>query len=313
MPEIPDLIGLRPIGWSETLTRDDDTVRDLDHQLKQLCQRNRDGSYATQRNRERLLSLIADQLHMLGFRGMGVRSLRPKHVEALVSHWQRTSLSVGTIKNRMSALRWWAEKTGRQNVIARGNDHYGIPERAFVNTESKAREVDGAALGQIRDAHVRISLELQQAFGLRREEAIKLQPAYADHGDRLVLKDSWTKGGKAREVPIRTEVQRAVLDRAHELAGHGSLIPADRNYRQQLRVYERQTANAGLSKLHGLRHAYAQTRFLELTGWKAPAAGGPTTSVLTAEQRAIDRTARLVISQELGHEREQITTVYLGR
>ena len=38
-----------------------------------------------------------------------------------------------------------------------------------------------------------MSLELQQAFGLRREEAIKFIPSFADRGDHLVLKASWTK------------------------------------------------------------------------------------------------------------------------
>ena len=310
---IPDLVGYGLPGGQKHLPEHRDTVRDLNYQLKQLCRHNRDGGYATQRNRERLLSLIADQLHALGFRGMGAQSLKPKHVEALVNRWQAESLSVGTIKNRMTVLRWWAQKVNRQNVIARQNDHYGIPDRVFVSTDSKARQVDGAALDRVKDDHVRMSLELQQAFGLRREEAIKFQPNYADQGDHLLLKDSWTKGGKAREIPVRTAAQRAALDRAHRLAGRGSLIPAERNYRQQLRVYERHTANAGLSKLHGLRHAYAQGRYEELTGWRAPAAGGPTSGSLTREQRAVDREARLVISRELGHEREQITTVYLGR
>jgi hypothetical protein len=82
---------------------------------------------------------------------------------------------------------------------------------------------------------------------------------------------------------------------------------------QQLRIYEGQTLRAGLSQLHGLRHAYAQQRYEELTGWKAPAAGGPTIKTLTPDQKAKDREARLTISHELGHEREQITAVYLGR
>lgn len=288
-------------------------MRDLNYQLKNLCRYNRDGGYATQRNRERILSMIADQLHALGYRGMGAQSLKPKHVEALVSHWQSEALSVGTIKNRMTALRWWAQKVNRQNVIARQNDHYGIPERTFVSAESKARHVDGDALARVKDVHVRMSLELQQTFGLRREEAIKFQPRYADQGSHLRLKESWTKGGKARVVPVRTDAQRAILDRAHRLAGRGSLIPAERNYRQQLRVYERHTTNAGLSKLHGLRHAYAQARYETLTGWKAPAAGGPRSKTLAPEQRVIDREARLIISRELGHEREQITNVYLSR
>ena len=288
-------------------------MRNLNHQLKQLCQRNRDGSYATQQNRERLLALIGDQLHVLGYRGLSARSLKPKHIEALVKRWQVEELSIGTVKNRMAALRWWAQKVNRQNVIARSNEHYGIPERTFVSNETKARQITETDLDRVRDSHVRMSLELQRTFGLRREEAIKFNPSYADRGDHLRLKDTWTKGGKAREIPVWTPAQREILDRAHRIAGRGSLIPAERNYRQQLRIYERHTANAGLSKLHGLRHAYAQSRYEELTGWKSPAAGGPTTGALSHEQRRLDHQARLTISQELGHEREPITAVYLGR
>jgi len=35
-------------------------MRDLNHQLKQLCQHNRDGSFGTQDRRERELTLIAN-------------------------------------------------------------------------------------------------------------------------------------------------------------------------------------------------------------------------------------------------------------
>ena len=191
--------------------------------------------------------------------------------------------------------------------------YYGIADRQFVTNVSKARAVITHDLEKVADRHVRMSLELQQAFGLRREEAMKFQPSYADQGNYIILKASWTKGGKAREVPVRSDAQRAVLERARALAGKGSLIPSSRNYRQQLRIYERHTANAGLSSMHGLRHAYAQQRYRELTGWPAPATGGPIVKTLTPQQKAIDQQARLAISLELGHEREQITSIYLGR
>jgi site-specific recombinase XerC len=288
-------------------------MRDLNYQLKTLCRNNRDGSYATQAQRQSMLELMANQLHELGFRQMSAQSLKPKHVEALIKQWQDAHLAVATIKNRMTALRWWAAKVNRQNVIARANEHYGIPDRQFVTNISKARSVSAEALVGIKDVHVRMSLELQQAFGLRREEAIKFIPADADKGDHLTLKDSWTKGGKARDIPIRTDAQREVLNRAQQLAGRGSLIPPNRNYVQQLRIYEGHTSRAGLSKLHGLRHSYAQQRYHELTGRPCPAAGGPAAKALEEAQRAQDHNARLTISQELGHEREAITTVYLGR
>jgi len=186
-------------------------VKELNYQLKQLCRRNRDGSYRTQADRERQLTLIANQLNALGYRKMNAQSLKPKHVEALVKHWQEEDISVGAIKNRLTVIRWWAQKVNRQNVVARSNDHYGIPDRQFVTNTSKARTVTAPDLEKVRDQHVRMSLELQQAFGLRREEAIKFQPSFADRGDHIVLKESWTKGGKSRVIPVRNEAQRAVV------------------------------------------------------------------------------------------------------
>ena len=287
-------------------------MRNLNYQLKQLCRQNRDGSYSTQNKRSHHLMQIADQLHALGFQGMNASSLKPKHVDSLVKLWQEQELSTGTIKNRMAVLRWWAQKVDKQNVVARSNDHYGIPDRQFVTNTSKAKALSAADLEKIPDPYVRLSLELQQAFGLRREEAIKFRPGFADRGSHILLKASWTKGGKERTVPIRNAEQRALLDRIRRQVGNGSLIPADRSYVQQLRLYERLTANAGLSRMHGLRHDYAQRRYEELTGWKSPAAGGPRVRALTPEQRLIDRKTRLAISIELGHSRGQVLSIYLG-
>ena len=116
-------------------------MRDLNYQLKQLCHRNRDGSYATQAKRMDHLMLIANQLYDLGFRGMQPRSLKQKHVDALVKDWLRQGLAVGTIKNRMAVLRWWAEKADRRNVVACSSAYYGIPDRQFVTNASKGKVV----------------------------------------------------------------------------------------------------------------------------------------------------------------------------
>ena len=288
-------------------------MKTLNHNLKQLCRNCKEGSYATQRNRERILTRAANELHAMGYRQMQAKSLKPKHIESLVKQWQERDLSIGTIKNRMAALRWWASKINKQNVIAKSNEHYGIPDRRFVTNESKAKDLPQEQLDKVKDEHIRMSLALQRAFGLRREEAMKFQPSYADKGDHITLKASWTKGGRPRAIPVRTEAQREVLNRARKLAGFGSLIPSHRSYVQQLRIYEGNTTRAGLSSMHGLRHGYAQKRYEELTGWKCPATGGPGREALSPEQKELDRQARLIISQELGHERIQIVATYCGR
>ena len=81
-------------------------MKKLNYELKTLCQRNKDGSYATRKARHNMLQLVAKQLPPLGYTHMGATSLKPKHVEALVQHWQSQGLSVGTLKQRMTAMRW---------------------------------------------------------------------------------------------------------------------------------------------------------------------------------------------------------------
>lgn len=46
---------------------------------------------------------------------------------------------------------------------------------------------------------------------------------------------------------------------------------------------------------------------------KAPKAGGLTSRELSVNQKMVDKEARLIISKELGHEREEVTVIYLGR
>ncbi len=284
-----------------------------------LTERNKDGSFSTQAARRDILAQVGRQLLEKGYRNLGVQGLKPKHIQALVQHWRMEGLSVATMKNRMAHLRWWAEKIGKHNVIPRTNDELELGRRRYVTNNNKARDLPHSVLLKIKDERIKVSIELQKAFGLRREECLKFQPVYALNGKKVSdvksirLAPTWCKGGRAREVPVKTEYQREVLEKALDLSGAGSMIPADKKYVQWLGRYEQDTRRAGLSKLHGLRHQYAQRRYLELTGWASPACGGPVRKELTADQLELDLEARLTISQELGHNREAITAIYLGR
>ncbi|MEO8104091.1 MAG: phage integrase N-terminal domain-containing protein [Betaproteobacteria bacterium] len=193
---------------------------------------------STQVGRERILTLIANQLRQMGFVNRHEQSLKPRHVEKLVGRWKAEGLSTGTLKNRMTELRWWAEKIGKANVVAKSNDVYGIADRRYVTNVRKARQLTHGDLTKVTDLYTQVSLKLQAAFGLRRKESLMIRPVWADSGDTLVLKDSWTKGDRAREIPIRKEDQRRTLDEAKRFAGKGSLIPSDMSYVQQLRRFE---------------------------------------------------------------------------
>ncbi|WP_151867899.1 phage integrase N-terminal domain-containing protein [Acinetobacter soli] len=290
----------------------------LEYQLFMICERNKDGSHATQANRKSMLSLFTEQLKASGFK---INQMRPsdikgRHINALMRIWQAENLSVGTIKNRMATIRWWCEKVGKAEIV-KENSAYGIENRVYVTNENKSISLKDIDLSNI-DKNIAQSLRLQDAFGLRREESMKFQPEYALDGQRIEnakyirLKDSWTKGGRSRTIPITSDKQRHELRNAYALAVNngGSMIPQNKSYKAHLASFERVTHDLGVGQTHGLRHGYAQTRYFELMGFDCPAVCGY--RELTADEKQQDKAIRLQISEELGHSRTNITSIYLG-
>lgn len=287
-------------------------MKDLKHELLELCKTNRDGSYGAQANRRHGLLAMVDQLSDLGYEPQSVHNLKPKHITALVEHWRQDDINDRSIKNRLTWLRWVSRKTNRQNIISRCNADYGLNTKP-VEPSRRAFALTHDALEKVACPYVKASLMLQYAFGLRREEAIKFQPHTSILKDSIKLKASTCKGGRERTIPITSDYQLMILDRVSKLAGKGYLIPSDKSYIEQLKTYEYQTHNAGLRNIHGLRHGYAARRYTALTGLKCPLEGGPIHKMMSKKQRELVRLARLQISNELGHSRISITTIYLGR
>ena len=290
----------------------------LEYQLVKLCERNRDGSHATQANRKAMLSLFSEQLKECGYKVNQMRpsDLKGRHINALVTKWKSEDKSTGTIKNRMTALRWWADKCGKAEIV-KDNAIYGIEKRVYVTNENKSVSLHDLDLSKI-DENIAQSLRLQDAFGLRREESMKFRPEFAldgqtiDNAKYIRLKDSWTKGGRPRTIPISNEKQRQELRKAYAQAvkNGGSMIPKEKSYKAHKSNFEAVTHGLGVGQTHGLRHGYAQNRYLELMGFPCPAVGGSRS--LSADEVARDKEIRMLISEELGHSRINITSVYLG-
>lgn len=268
------------------------------------------GAYATRADRRQILMRAADELVALGYKIGSVQQLKRKHIVALTENWQRKHLSNGTIKNRIAALRHLAVLINKPEIVPSNTD---LKVGRRQNTAIKNRAVFNPDLTRITDQGVRISLELQRCFGLRREESLKIKPIAADHGGKLVLLGSWCKGNRPREIPIRTPEQRYWLNEAKQFVNRAdqSLIPAGKSYIRHRYFYDKQCQKIGI-RSHSLRHGYAQQRYQELTGWDAPIAGGPQRNALDAAQRQQDILARLTLTEELGHSRIGITRNYCG-
>lgn len=292
-------------------------MRDLVYSVKTILNHNRDGSFGTQAEREKVLKSAMDELSHSQYKIHDCSQLKGKHIRFLIENWKNQGLSTGTLKNRIANLRWLAEKIGNPRIVERSNSSYNIDNRVYVsNHTNKAKKLSTCDLDALQSDYLKYSLKLQEKFGLRREESMKFQVNFADRESEIVLKASWTKGGRERSVPVRNQEQRDLLNEIHwfcKRTGSKSLIPPEKTYYQQLKSYEYYTTSLGITKNHGLRHAYAQERYKELTGWDCPKCGGKRSRKISESEKQQDLNARLIISRELGHNREEITAVYLGR
>lgn len=287
---------------------------------------HRERSYKSHANRVQRLNRSMQTIRDLGYRITDVNNLKQSHVKALVEHWKDSNISTAEIKNRMTDMRWLAEKIGKQNMIPRTNRELGIEDRKMPGNEiNRAVTRSQEDLARISDDCTRMSLRAQELFGLRKKESIMLniKRDYDEKNGVLRLQDrgSGTKGGRPREIPIRNNEQRQYLIEAKNFQQDRGLRAfigkkydgSDRNLKEQMNVYDKNCERAGLSNNHGLRHHYAQTRYEELTGWKCPRQGGKTFAEMTPEERLQDHEARMIVSAELGHGREYVTRTYLGR
>ena len=289
---------------------------ELQRNLYTILKHNRDGSFETQNARRKVLFKVAADLNSGHYKLRHVQGLKQKHIYYLNELWQSQGIAVATIKNRNAHLRWLCQKIGKINLIP-SNEQLGTGKRQYSNNDPSAVELTDIDFSKITNRNIAVQIHLQRYFGLRREESCKIKPHMADKGDHIVLQPSWCKGGRGRIVPILTADARYWLEEAKKLANlpEQSLIPTGKTYRQHRDLYDGQLKRAGTSGKHphGLRHAYAQERYKALTGWDCPKRGGPGSKALTAEQKQQDRLARLQISEALGHSREQISVIYLGR
>ena len=177
------------------------------------------------------------------------------------------------------------------------------------------------ALGEKQNERVAAIIRLARATGMRLREAILADlprlHREAKHFGRIYIQDG-TKGGRSGASAPRwvmaTQEVKAALQFARKASPLRSrnLLAQDESYAaflQQNVLPARETLHEhALKGFHELRAAYACERYEQLTGHAAPVNGGQCYRI----DRDLDRQARQQISIELGHNRINVVSAYIG-
>lgn len=296
-------------------------------------------SQKTMLDRERFYFKFWDDLRFnTTFRDADPRVLTHRQVQAVANLWAERKLSVATVHNYLSFLRTYAAWIGRPGMVRDvatyfgADSHYVHRERTAkvdrswiarcVEVEAKIREVTAY------DPWVGMQLELCYRFGLRAKEARHFRPHVAVIARELAnprdaqhfpdckqfLRVRYgTKGGRPRDIPVKTPEQQELIERALQSVAPGHYVGAPgrtavqnaNRFYNVLRRFEITKTALGVTA-HGLRHQHANDRYEELAGEPSPVRGG-------AGVGDADGTARMAVSSELGHGRIAITDAYLGK
>lgn len=238
------------------------------------------------------------------------------------------NVGIATAQNRLSTV-------NRTMAALRGDQYVKIPspskalglQRSSVRGEApqgqdRAQiELFALVLSERGQQRVAAIVHLARDTGMRLREAIladlpRLQRE-ARQLDKINIQDG-TKGGRSGASAPRwiavTDQIRGALDRAWEASPSGSrnLLAPNESYKEFMQSVVRPARDIlhehGLKGFHELRAAYACERYEQLTSSNAPVNGGR----VHREDRELDQRAREQISHELGHNRIDVVSAYIG-
>lgn len=300
--------------------------------IYEVYRANLTGAEKTKFNHRSEAIRFAKALKKNGYGVQTWKNVTNKHVSVVVEHWKQEGLAVSTIKEYLTGVRAVALAYGNTSIHT-DNSLFGLPRRSYLSGPSKAmpEEVytylhEMLCKGDDHKQRLAAQIRVMRELGLRHEEARKINPDLAILEDGRIYISAGTKGGRDRVLNFATDRQREAVQALTPYIGkYGNTMPDDMNEARWENFVYNTLKEYGITKkesgasLHGLRHAYAQQRYFELMGVNAPCrfqnvleyrkevflAHGP-------DWKQQHRRAVNIITHELGHNRESITTIYLG-
>jgi integrase len=285
------------------------TTQLLLDQAEQLSKHNRQGSYATRKRYyevlKRLCGFLGDVYHL-----EKLRNIDSKHIYAYVDYMLERRLSAATIKTELSAIRFWYDKIdGAKNRLP-SNAELCIERRSFgkIDRSWSEREVMRFLLvcyNLGRHDYVAVA-SLAYYAGLRIHECFRIDTAIARNAVKTGFLTIKGKGGKFRTVPVGPEITDKLAEFLKTTpSGHKLFVPEDmptgkainqmQDFIREHRDDFRDEDNDYDLTCHGLRHSYAAKQY-----------------TTNRNDGKTDYDAKKAVSPLLGHNRAEVTNVYLA-
>ena len=238
-------------------------------------------------------------------------NISDKHLSAYITDMQSRCLSPSTIKTNLSGIRFYHDQIDAKHRLSPNEKfnleqrHFGGVDRSWRVGEYKAYLNLLAQKGRERDKCI---MTLGWNEGVRIHEACWLDRRGAEKAIKSGILHIKGKGGKERDIPLsatssqmlqswilNVERGQKLFVREGEKTHH--IIKQVQNYINRNREKFQDPTRTGPNiTFHGCRHHYAREQY---------------NNCLRFGMKPID--ARKAVSELLGHERDDVTRIYLAK
>ena len=278
-------------------------------QAEKLYRHNRQGSYRTKERYfeayKRFLRFLAEEYHL-----QKISNVSGKHLVAYVEYMKQKNYAASTIKTDLSAIRFWQDKVNCAKYILPENSEFILQRRKFGGEDRtwSTGELNRmiAECWKAKHDEYAACLVLARFAGLRLHEVLRIDTATARTAVKTGILTIKGKGGKIRCVPLN-ENAKITLEKYLRLTPPGEklFVPHDKEthlvkteIQQFIATHRKNIQDKGSKKrltFHGLRHTCAAQWYEQFR-----------------KDGKTESEAKRQVSRLLGHEREDVTRIYLA-
>ncbi|MBS7298556.1 MAG: tyrosine-type recombinase/integrase [Eubacteriales bacterium] len=279
--------------------------KNLEAQFEKLFRHLKVGSFKTRERYakafKRFMVFLSEEYHL-----QKLSNISEKHILSYLEYMQKKGLAASTVKTELAAIRFFHDNMPYTRNELPSNKQLQLAKRTFggVDRTWTNREFNimvGIAIENNHNDFASI-MTLARYAGLRLEECFRIDTNDARKAleeGRLYVKG---KGGLTRYVPINESIS-VILRNTLRTTPIGQKLfvrPSDKTHLAMKRLqcfiaYHRKSFTDRRITFHGLRHTYAHEQYDKFI-----------------QHGYSDYKARKLVSELLGHHRDDVTRIYLA-
>ena len=282
------------------------TYKNLLAQLEKVVRHTRQGSFKT---RDRYTAACKRFCRFLAevYKLEKLANVAPKHILAYTEFLQEKGLSASTIKTDLTAIRFYHDQMPNTKHVLPDNSELNLARRKFGGVDRSWSSLEfnrflALCLSKNRHDYACIAC-LGYYAGLRIEECFRIDTAKAEKAIQTNILNVKGKNGKVRDVPIQESI-KIEFAKMLETKPRGQKLFVAPDEKTHLAIkklqnfinYHRKCFTGNNLTFHGLRHTYAQNKYAEFKN-----------------KGLSDFEARKKVSELIGHNRDDVTRIYLSK